>query len=83
MLKEYIEMKPWFRNFNGEVRGKPGAKNFTTEGVVSVNEEGSTVEITELPIRVWTQAYKEKLLKMLQEEKHGITDFREYFVLAI
>jgi len=78
VLREYIEMKPWFRNFNGEVRGKPGAKNFTTEGVVSVNEEGSTVEITELPIRLWTQAYKEKLLKMLQEEKHGITDFREH-----
>ncbi|CAD7955077.1 unnamed protein product [Amoebophrya sp. A120] len=80
-LPNYIEMKPWFRNFRGEVRGKSGAKNFTTEGCVSVtvHEDGSsTVEITELPIRVWTQAYKEKLLKMISDDKHGIRDFREH-----
>ncbi|CAD7947352.1 unnamed protein product [Amoebophrya sp. A25] len=78
-LPPYREMVPWYRNFTGEVRGRPGSKNFTSEGFVTPNEDGSTVEITELPVKEWTQIYKDKLVKMQKDsENSGVIDFREY-----
>lgn len=42
----------------------------------------NTIEITELPIRTWTQTYKESVLEPMLEGSSDkpamITDFREY-----
>jgi DNA topoisomerase-2 len=48
--------------------------------IALIDEE--TVEITELPIKVWTQTYKEGVLEKMLEGENGqpatITDFKEY-----
>lgn len=48
--------------------------------VATLNED--TIEITELPIKTWTQAYKESVLEPMLEGSSDkpamITDFKEY-----
>merc|ERR550534_1467658 len=58
-------MVPWFRNFRGSVI-KKGSGGFITEGVCSASLGSNTIEITELPIRKWTQTYKEYLEQMIE-----------------
>jgi len=57
--------EPSFKNFTGTVE-RVDATRFVTNGEVSIIDDNS-FEITELPIRTWTQAYKENVLEpMLQ-----------------
>lgn len=57
-----VEMLPWFRGFKGRVSAVTPTK-FATEGCISiVSSSAATVEITELPVEMWTETYK----KMLQ-----------------
>lgn len=59
-------MHPWYRGFNGTIeevartRGRntdSEAKSYQCSGIVNQLSD-TTVEITELPIRKWTQDYK-------------------------
>uniref|UniRef100_T1IP94 DNA topoisomerase 2 n=1 Tax=Strigamia maritima TaxID=126957 RepID=T1IP94_STRMM len=75
-----LPMKPWFKNFMGTIE-QLEHQRFVVSGEVSVISE-KTLEITELPIRVWTQAYKEAVIEPML---HGsekvpsiITDYKEY-----
>jgi DNA gyrase/topoisomerase IV, subunit A len=57
-----VEMQPWFRGFVGTIKKKAGTTaaakaGYTTEGIVERTGH-ETVEITELPIKRWTQDYK-------------------------
>lgn len=69
-----LDMKPWFRGFRGAVCESEKAR-FKTVGVFEVHSK-DTFSITELPIGVWTQAYKEFL--DTQIENGVVKDFREY-----
>ena len=79
------EMKPWYRGFGGTVTKMPikkdGVVSYTITGTYNVVDE-CTLEVTELPIRKWTQDYKEFLESMVKPEKKDeaafITDYREY-----
>ena len=81
---ELLPMIPFYRGFKGTIIEQP-AKN----GVISYLISGSyrvldatTLEIDELPIRKWTQDYKNFLESMMKSEKKNeqafITDYREY-----
>jgi DNA topoisomerase-2 len=54
---------PWYRGFTGSIR-RIGTNRWLTKGRYSVLD-ANTVEITELPVGVWTQKYKEMLNKMI------------------
>ena len=60
------ELTPWYRGFTGEIEAKTGKDvgSFAVKGAyVEVDE--NTIEITELPVRTWTQGYKQFLEGML------------------
>jgi DNA topoisomerase-2 len=61
--KKMVEMKPWFRDFTGEVI-KMGAGRYMIKGVCSKLSD-TEIEITELPVGMWTNDYKEFLDKLM------------------
>lgn len=75
---EIKPMTPWFRGFQGEVT-PIGVDRYKFSGVIkeSGNKE---VEITELPIRTWTQDFKDKLEEIIKAEKTPsfIKDYKDY-----
>jgi len=77
--KKMKSMKPWYRGFRGSISSQ-GKGHYQTCGKFWENDKG--LEITELPIRKWTQDYKEYLQGMLPggegKSKMEIQDFREY-----
>ncbi|KAF2840027.1 type II DNA topoisomerase [Patellaria atrata CBS 101060] len=75
---DMIPMKPWFRNWTGQIEDI-GNDRFKFTGTIRQTEENE-IEITELPIRVWTQTFKEKLEEILKAEKvpSFIKDYTEY-----
>ena len=71
-------MQPWFRGFTGEVVAQ-GGDRFKFSGII--RESGDKeVEITELPIRTWTQDFKDKLEDIIKAEKvpSFIKDYKDY-----
>jgi len=77
------ELKPWYRGFTGEIEAKTGkdAGSYLVKGgYVEVDE--NTIEVTELPVRTWTQTYKQFLETMLtgaadSKDAGVVKDFRE------
>jgi DNA topoisomerase-2 len=73
-------MKPWYKNFRGEIIEITPQK-YAVNGEVSIlsNEQ---IEITELPIATWTQSYKEGVVEpmLIGTEKVPavLTDYKEY-----
>ena len=55
-------MHPWYRGFEGEIEEvKPG--KYAVHGILQCDPERHMVRIIELPVRHWTQTYKEWLEK--------------------
>ncbi|KAJ3122937.1 DNA topoisomerase 2, partial [Physocladia obscura] len=76
-----LPMKPWYRGFKGSI--EPMEKGgYKVSGTILKTSE-TTVEITELPIKMWTQTYKEQLESwMIGDEAKKVTpwvkDYKEY-----
>jgi DNA topoisomerase-2 len=78
-------MSPWYKNFKGAISACASEEGkFEVVGHIEKKDE-KTLEITEIPVRKWTQDYKEFLEGMMPGEKkseessgHMIEDFREY-----
>ena len=71
-------MQPWFRGFRGTVQ-EAGQDRFKFSGLA--RKTGNTeIEITELPIRVWTQDFKDRLEDMIKAEKGPsfVKDYKDY-----
>jgi len=60
------DLMPWYRGFKGYIT-KSGPVNYMTRGIYNVIDS-KTVEITELPIGMWTETYKEFLLQLTGEK---------------
>ena len=63
-------LSPWYRGFAGkceEVPSKTSGKSYSLSGLVEVDEEARTVDVVELPVRKWTQDYKEFLETLVRE----------------
>jgi len=72
-------MKPWFKNFRGTIESIDGSR-FINSGEIS-RLAHQKFEITELPIRSWTQNYKENVMEAQMNSEKGpsyIADFKEY-----
>lgn len=77
--EEWEPMQPWFRGFKGTVT-KLADDKFKFSGVINQSADGKEVEITELPVRVWTQDFKDKLEDIIKAEKvpSFIKDYKDY-----
>ncbi|CAM9132193.1 unnamed protein product [Discosporangium mesarthrocarpum] len=66
--QDMVELQPWYDGFAGEIQAKVGKKGvdggFTTRGIIKRTAD-DTVEIQELPVRKWTQDYKQFLEGLL------------------
>ena len=71
-------MFPWFRDFDGTIE-QIAPDRFKVTGTIKQTGDNE-VEITELPIRLWTQDYKDRLVDILKGEKGSawIKDYDDY-----
>ena len=73
-------MIPWYKNFKGSIE-EIEAQKFVVNGEIAEISE-TKVEITELPIRTWTQNYKESVMEPMlngsEKVAAQITDYKEY-----
>lgn len=77
--EEMQEMVPWYRGFSGQIEMTSPGK-FSSHGVIRQIDD-TTVEITELPIRYWTQDMKEWLeagISGTEKTAAFIKDYSEY-----
>jgi DNA topoisomerase-2 len=76
--KPFVTMIPWFRGWKGTPEEiSPGKYSFN--GIV--RETGDKeVEVTELPIRIWTDDFKARLEDIIKAEKvpSFVKDYKEY-----
>eukprot|EP00747_Dinoflagellata_sp_TGD_P123238 gnl/TRDRNA2_/TRDRNA2_173778_c0_seq1.p1 gnl/TRDRNA2_/TRDRNA2_173778_c0~~gnl/TRDRNA2_/TRDRNA2_173778_c0_seq1.p1 ORF type:complete len:1255 (-),score=308.74 gnl/TRDRNA2_/TRDRNA2_173778_c0_seq1:103-3867(-) len=79
------QMRPWYRGFTGAItpagKGKYESHGVVTE-TVGRKESIGNIEITELPLRKWTQDFKEFLYTMMPgsetKTKIQLQDVREH-----
>jgi DNA gyrase/topoisomerase IV subunit B len=62
------ELVPWYRGFNGPIEKSTDTK-FTTYGIIEEGKKEDQKIITELPIGMWTDKFKENLEDMLEEKQ--------------
>ena len=77
--KDPKDMKPWFKNFRGTIESIDHQR-YVVNGEIS-NLSDTKVEVTELPVRTWTNSYKEMLEGLLQGTEKVpacITDYKDY-----
>lgn len=78
--EEMKVMKPWFKGFRGEIH-QVEASRYVVSGEVA-ELDSNKIEITELPIRTWTQTYKEQVLEVMstgtEKTPQFISDYKEY-----
>lgn len=76
--EEAQAMVPFYQGFTGEITPKGGGKYIVNGKIERVDE--STLVISELPIRTWTQSYKEFLDKLstnTEKQAAVLDDFKE------
>ncbi|KAJ6666465.1 hypothetical protein lerEdw1_020188 [Lerista edwardsae] len=73
-------MLPNYKNFKGMIQ-ELGQNQYVVSGEIFVVDR-NTVEITELPVRTWTQVYKEQVLEPMlngtEKTPALISDYKEY-----
>ncbi|KAI9916196.1 hypothetical protein PsorP6_017912 [Peronosclerospora sorghi] len=77
--EEVPPLVPWYRGFTGHIVEKTSSRgsdtgNYIVQGLYEVTDE-STLVISELPVKTWTQTYKQFLESLL--EAGTIKDFKE------
>jgi DNA topoisomerase-2 len=76
--KPFTTMMPWFKGWKGKPE-EAGPMRYNFNGIIKETSE-TEVEITELPIRMWTDDFKGKLEDIIKGEKvpSFIKDYKEY-----
>ena len=72
-------LEPWYRGFKGTSE-KNDKGSYRVTGTIR-KLSSTSVEITELPLKSWTQSYKEQLEEWLvgtPKQEAWITDYKEY-----
>lgn len=69
--EEQVAIHPWYRGFTGEIRST-GKQKYDVLGVAE-KVSNTSLKITELPIKKWTQTFKAELEAMIVggEKKEG------------
>lgn len=78
---EPVAMKPWYKGFRGHIENL-GDSRYVFYGEAAVLDE-EKIEITELPVGVWTTVYKESVLETMlnppgEKAVPFITDYKDY-----
>uniref|UniRef100_A0A1I7TBE0 DNA topoisomerase 2 n=1 Tax=Caenorhabditis tropicalis TaxID=1561998 RepID=A0A1I7TBE0_9PELO len=74
------DISPFYQDYNGKIEVVNSTK-FTSSGKIKIirperiNASSFSIDITELPIGIWTSKYKEKLSKIM--ENLPVTEFSE------
>jgi DNA topoisomerase-2 len=63
---DFVEMNPYYKGFKGEIE-QLSTNKYRTIGVFERTND-TTITVTELPIGIWTQNYKEHLEKLQSDE---------------
>ncbi|XP_022413801.1 DNA topoisomerase 2-alpha [Delphinapterus leucas] len=78
--EEPLPMLPSYKNFKGTIE-ELAPNQYVISGEMSILNS-TTIEISELPVRTWTQTYKEQVLEPMlngtEKTPPLITDYREY-----
>ncbi|XP_057572303.1 DNA topoisomerase 2-alpha [Hippopotamus amphibius kiboko] len=78
--EEPLPMLPSYKNFKGTIE-ELAPNQYVISGEVAILNS-TTIEISELPIRTWTQTYKEQVLEPMlngtEKTPPLITDYKEY-----
>ncbi|CAH1979739.1 unnamed protein product [Acanthoscelides obtectus] len=78
--EEPKELIPWYKNFKGTIE-YCGDGRYVCSGEVSILDDDK-LEITELPVGTWTQAYKENVLEPMlhgsEKTKAVLQDYKDY-----
>ncbi|XP_020661519.3 DNA topoisomerase 2-alpha [Pogona vitticeps] len=78
--EEPLPMIPSYKNFKGTIDSL-GQNQYLVNGELSILDS-TTIEISELPVRTWTQVYKEQVLEPMlngtEKTPPLITDYKEY-----
>lgn len=86
-LKRFIKGKPmeavnpWYKSFTGSIIPSESEDKVGYEVTgIAKKVSPTSIEVTELPVRRWTQDYKEFLTKLVDEDggNSRIEDFQEY-----
>ncbi|KAI3406867.2 TOP2 [Candida oxycetoniae] len=77
------DMTPWYKGWNGEIE-KIGPQKYKVSGRIE-QIDSNTVEITEIPVKTWTNTVKEFLLAGFGNEKttQWIKDMEEHHSTSI
>lgn len=73
-ITEYI---PWYLGFTGKIE-KTGSGSFASTGVYQWLDD-NTLEITELPVGVWTEDYKAHLEGMITANTNYLKSFESHY----
>uniref|UniRef100_A0A915CWD3 DNA topoisomerase 2 n=1 Tax=Ditylenchus dipsaci TaxID=166011 RepID=A0A915CWD3_9BILA len=83
----FVPMTPWYKHFSGTINQLVSANDqqepakYVASGEIATLSD-DTVEIIELPIKTWTQNYKESVIEPMLESANDkqpqILDFKEY-----
>ncbi|KAF1911165.1 DNA topoisomerase [Ampelomyces quisqualis] len=76
--EDMVPMTPWYKGFTGTTETL-AADRFQFTGIIRQTGENE-LEVTELPVRYWTQDFKEKLEDIIKAEKTPafIKDYIDY-----
>jgi len=76
-------LQPWYSGYRGKIEetiSSRGLRSYTVSGIINQLDE-TTLEITELPLKKWTQDYKEFLEELAKPEgkkEPFIVDYKEH-----
>lgn len=76
-------LMPWYSGFRGQIDesiSSRGLRSYTVSGIINQIDD-TTLEITELPLKKWTQDYKEFLEELAKPEGKKdpfIVDYKEH-----
>ena len=72
-----VELIPWWYGFKGRVNANDAGNGYVTRGIYEfVDDDACTVRITELPVGIWTQNYKEYLESVLVEQETALAEWK-------
>ncbi len=76
-----VEFIPWYNGFKGTI-SKYDSNTWISSGVIELNVSKTELTITELPLKYWTNDYKEFLEELIYGENKKDSLFRSYTNLS-
>lgn len=76
---QVFQLKPWYRGFTGEIVSTDDRNTtFVSKGKYTVLSDKS-IEITELPVGLWTEDYKAFLEEYLEKNPKVLKDYESHY----